>query len=464
MMKQRTQLLAAITEAHERTLELVADLDDEQMIGPLLAIVNPLRWELGHVAWFYENWLLRHLRGRAPLVSNGDELYNSATIAHDTRWDLLLPAKADTIAYVKEILHQVINADPATEALNGFAENYFLELSLLHECMHAEAFTYTRQTLNYPAPQLFAGSDVAEAENHDSVTGHIGGSSGNDPTAGRQTGSLRSWNDCSGDAFIPGGSFLLGSPADSDHFIFDNERDAHFVTVKPFSIARTATTQAEFLAFVEANGYARPEWWSEAGWQWRTAVSAQHPLYWRREPDGHWSRKNFAQWVALEDNLPVLHVNWHEAEAYCRFAGRRLPTESEWEMAACCEPSEDGDGITEHKRRFPWGDESPTAERANLDWRAMQCVPVNACGAGDSAFGVRQMIGNVWEWTATDFQPFPNFKAGPYKEYSAPWFGDHKVLRGGCWATRSVLIRPTYRNFYKPDRRDVWAGFRTCAL
>ncbi|MEK7831745.1 MAG: SUMF1/EgtB/PvdO family nonheme iron enzyme, partial [Acidobacteriota bacterium] len=148
--------------------------------------------------------------------------------------------------------------------------------------------------------------------------------------------------------------------------------------------------------------------------------------------------------------------NWFEADAYCRWAGRRLPTEAEWEMAA----SSDSSG---GKRIFPWGDEAPTPERANLDWLDGGLLPVDALPTGDSAFGCRQMIGNVWEWTVTDFAPFGGFAPGPYKEYSAPWFGDHKVLRGGCWATRSRLIRNGYRNFYKPDRRDVWAGFRTCA-
>jgi iron(II)-dependent oxidoreductase len=159
-----------------------------------------------------------------------------------------------------------------------------------------------------------------------------------------------------------------------------------------------------------------------------------------------------------------LHVNWYEASAYCRWANRRLPTEAEWEMAASAEPGPGGDGIAERKRLYPWGDEPPTQERANLDWRGMGCIEAQALPASESAFGCRQMIGNTWEWTAGTFEPFPGFVAGPYKEYSAPWFGDHKVLRGGCWATRSHLIRNNYRNFYKPDRRDVWAGFRTCAL
>jgi iron(II)-dependent oxidoreductase len=179
---------------------------------------------------------------------------------------------------------------------------------------------------------------------------------------------------------------------------------------------------------------------------------------------GRWLRRHFDQWVPLEDRLPVIHINWYEAEAYCSWASRRLPTEAEWEMAASCEPSSGNRPIANPKRVFPWGDESPTPDRANLDWFAMGCIEVDALPSGDSAFGCRQMIGNTWEWTSTNFGPYPGFEPGPYKEYSAPWFGDHKVLRGGCWATRSGMIRNAYRNFYTPDRRDVWAGFRTCAV
>jgi iron(II)-dependent oxidoreductase len=186
-------------------------------------------------------------------------------------------------------------------------------------------------------------------------------------------------------------------------------------------------------------------------------MKADQPVYWERGPAGRWFERVYDELERLQDHLPVLHVNWYEAEAYCRWAGRRLPTEAEWEMAASM------DATLSRKRRFPWGDTTPSGVEGNLDWRAGGRLPVDALPAGDSAFGCRQMVGNVWEWTATDFCPYPGFVADPYKEYSEPWFGDHKVLRGGCWTTRSHLIRNTWRNFYTADRRDVWAGFRTCA-
>jgi iron(II)-dependent oxidoreductase len=296
--------------------------------------------------------------------------------------------------------------------------------------MHDEAFTYTRQTHGYPAPKFTLGStNKSESEG----------------------GSLE------GDAELPGGGFELGSTPDEE-FVFDNEKWAHPVDVASFRIARAAVTQSEFLSFMDDEGYLREELWSADGWKWRQSAGAVHPVSWGRGDSGSWQRRDFDRWVDLEPNKPVLHVSWYEADAYCRWAGRRLPTEAEWEFAASVDPRTGG------KRRYPWGDDPPTAERANLDWRAMGALDVGTLPAGESPCGCRQMIGNTWEWTSSAFDPYPGFSPDPYKDYSEPWFGDHLVLKGGCWATRSRLIDNAYRNFYKPDRRDVWAGFRTCAL
>ena len=442
------ELHAQLSEARERTLELVGDLSDEQMIGPRLDIVNPLRWEIGHLGYFQEYWILRHFRGEAPTWPEGDRLYDSARIAHDTRWDLPIPSKADTLAYIQRILERVTEgSSDYGRKIGGYDESYFTRLALLHEYMHAEAIAYTRQTLGYTPPKIKIAA----------------GGSGREPSfeAGR-TGSRTGDGVSLGDAEIPGGTFMMGSTPDRP-FVFDNEQWAHPVTLGPFRAARTAVSNAQFAAFVEDNGYHRRELWTDEGWRWRDNAQAEQPAYWRRQAGGAWLRRNFDIWIPLEERLPVVHVNWYEADAYCRWAGRRLLTEAEWEMAAGTAPACGEPDVSQHKRLFPWGDEPPTAERANLDWRAMGCVPVDALPAGDSAFGCRQMIGNVWEWTASDFGPYPGFSPGPYKEYSAPWFGGHKVLRGGCWVTRSGLIRNTYRNFYQPHRRDVWAGFRTGA-
>ena len=446
-----TRLCGALQEARARTLELVADLTDEQLLGPRLAIVNPPIWEIGHVAYFQEYWTLRHLRRQSPLLADADALYDSARVAHDTRWDLPLPSRDETLAYMERVLDGVTKefqgSGSAAGAARPYDQEYFLRLALFHEDMHAEAITYTRQTLGYGVPRVTISQQATW--DRQEVKGEQAETS---PEAEEL-----------GDAEIPGGRFWLGSPPGCG-FVFDNEQWAHTVEVRPFSISRTAVSNEQFAAFVADGGYRRQELWCGPGWRWREATGAEHPVYWQLLANGRWWRRNFDQLLPLESRHPVLHVNWYEADAYCRWAGRRLPTEVEWEMAASAEPTSGGRAITERKRRYPWGDDPPTPARANLDWRAMGCLNVEALPAGESAFGCRQMLGNVWEWTADNFAGYPGFAPGPYQEYSAPWFGDHKVLRGGCWVTRSRLIRNAYRNFYKPDRRDVWAGFRTCAL
>lgn len=444
-----------------RTLGLVADLSDEQLIGPRLTIVNPPLWEIGHVAWFAEFWVLRHLRGEKPLLPDGDRLYNSTDVAHDTRWELLLPSRVKTLDYMNAVLERSAQHIAAKPMLST-DEFYFYLLALFHEGMHGEALAYTRQTLAYARPQLCQTTTPAPS----SANGHAT------------------------DVAIPSGDFVLGATQDFP-FVFDNEKWAHPVQVKPFCISRTTVTNGEFRRFVEAGGYRERQYWSDEGWRWLESGGApqlekslagffhkelnekperpefierpNHPIYWRRAGTG-WEQRSYDHYVELNDQLPVLHVNWFEADAYCRWAGRRLPTEAEWETAASAEPA-DSKGMLNRKRRyFPWGNDLSSGVPANLDWQAGGAVDVNAHAQGDSAFGCRQMIGNVWEWTASNFQPYPGFTVDPYKEYSQPWFGTHKVLRGGCWATSSLLIRNTWRNFYTPDRRDVWAGFRTCAL
>ena len=430
-VKRDTELAVWVRDARQKTLEVVADLSDEQLMGPQLRIVNPLLWEIGHVTWFQEKWALRHAGGEVPIRADADSLYDSAAVAHDTRWDLPLPSRADTLAYMTAVRDRVLERIERGNLTEQ--ERYFIMLGVFHEDMHTEAFTYTRQTHGWSAP-IFSGLDSA--------------SSG-------ESGLLL------GDAEIPGGQFLLGALQD-EPFVFDNEKWAHPVEVRPFAIARAPVTQSEFAEFVEGKGYNRREFWSEPGWQWRQSAAAEHPVCWKREAAGRWLRRNFDHWVPLEPHRPVLHVSWWEAEAYCRWAQRRLPTEAEWEIAASAEPAEFGRELAEEKRRLPWGDDGATPDHANLGWRAMGAVDVNACSAGDTAFGCRQMIGNVWEWTANDFGPYPGFEIDPYREYSQPWFGTHKVLRGGAWPTQPRLLRNTWRNFYTPDRRDVWAGFRTC--
>jgi iron(II)-dependent oxidoreductase len=424
------ELVAQLREVRHRIRRLTEDLSSSELLGPRLDIVNPVLWEIGHVGWFHEYWTLRHAHGRAPLIERGDRLWDSSNVAHATRWQLDLPDRAGTFGYMADVLAR------QEDLLGGTIDDgarYFYELAIRHEDMHAEALTYSRQTLAYAPPQ-----ELGDATR---------------PAAGALPG----------DVAVPGGTWRLGSTA-ADGFVFDNEKWAHETALAPFRIARAPVTNAEFAAFVDAGGYGVREFWSDAGWDWRQRRNAERPAYWQPKRDGVWSVRRYRAVEELAPHQPVVFVSWFEAEAWCRWAGRRLPSEAEWETAAIGMPAPDRTRLADARRRWPWGDAPPRPARANLDYAFDGPVDVAACAAGDSAFGCRQMIGNVWEWTASDFLPFAGFQADPYKDYSQPWFGTRKELRGGCWATSARIARPAYRNFFTPDRSDVIAGFRTCAL
>jgi iron(II)-dependent oxidoreductase len=423
-------LRAMLHAARSRTLAHAAALQPDQWLGPYLKIVNPPQWEIGHLGWFQEHWCLRYAPdgSLAPSMRpDADALYNSATVPHATRWSLPLPSVDHTLTYLQAVFDAVLARMERMEQ-EGTTEHlrYFVQLAVFHEEMHNEAFHYTRQTLQHAVKNSEINQIVAECP-------------------------------LQGDAPISGGRFMLGA-APGGGFVFDNEKWAHEVDVRPYRMARTAVSNAEFAAFADDAGYTRRELWSDAGWRWRIEADAIAPQYWQKQ-GADWRVRRFELWLPLVPNAAVIHVNWYEADAYCRWAQRRLPTEAEWEFAAATAP-----GNLTHKRRYPWGDAMPTAAHANLFGAASGTVDVSAFAAGDSAWGVRQLFGNAWEWTADWFNAYPGFVRDPYKEYSEPWFGNHKVLRGGCYATRAGLLRNTWRNFYTPDRRDVLAGFRTCAL
>jgi iron(II)-dependent oxidoreductase len=433
MTKQRLDpaiIATQLEDAHQRTMALIDGLSRSQLIGPLLATVNPLLWEIGHAAYFYEYWVLRHHLNEPPIREDTDRLYDSISIAHDDRWELPLPGLQQTLAYIQAVEDKV-KASLATG--DDARRDYFAQYAVFHHDMHNEAYTYTRQTLNYPEPDI-----------------------------GRAGHSILDAGGLSGDASIPGGTFLLGA-TQQDGFVFDNEKWAHSVEIQPFRIARAAVSNGDYLEFVQADGYSKQEYWDNEGWQWCKQAGLERPVFWRQCANG-WEVRQFDQWHALPMNAALVHVSWHEARAYCRWAGRRLPTEVEWEVAAAAEPAADGQSLASSKRHFPWGNEAPRGDQASLDGYALGTVDVGAHAAGDSAFGCRQMIGNVWEWTQDSFAPYPGYVPDMYQDYSQPLFGITKVLRGGAWPTRARMIRNTWRTYYGPDRNDVFAGFRTCAI
>ena len=357
------------------------------------------------------------LKGREPALQE-----TASLLRHVTQHEYM-GRDSENLAMVRQTLgyrvHRLKGREPTLQ------ETYFYRHVTQHEYMHSENLAMVRQTLGYRRPAF---------PNVQRGTVEV------DPAYPRR------------DVEVPGTSFPLGAPKD-EPFVFDNEKWVHKVEIKPFRIANTPVTNAEFVEFVEGGGYVTRKYWGKRGWEWRRRNGHEHPQFWSKR-DGTSFLRSFDQRLPLDPWHPVIYVNWYEAKAYCAWAGRRLPTEAEWEYAAS----------GPRKNRFPWGETPPTPERANLDYRYGGPVDVRAFAAGDSPFGCRQMIGNVWEWSDSYLTPYPGFVLDPYKEYSQPYFGQKPVLRGGGWTTRSGMIRNTWRNFFVRHRRNIVAGFRTCAL
>lgn len=396
------QLAHALRDARQRTLAIYAHLDMEHIDVPCLPTVNLPRWELAHIAWFQEYWCARQPEGRATslrpsILDRADSLFDSSAVEHGSRWHLDYPPQRELFAYMEATLERSLDLLAATTE----PRRYFFELALLHEDMHGEALLMTLQTLGLPAPEGI----------------------GSEPPPSIPEPSF--------DVHFEGGDFALGSEPGQGHFVFDNEKWAHSVSLRPFSMASRPVTCHEFIQFLDATGSAAPR-------------------YWMRQGTG-WVSRRFDQWAPVDPNAPVMHVSLDQALAYCDWARRRLPTEMEWEFAA-----RNGAGD-----RYPWGDFR--AEPSGVLDFTYSGPSMAVADPAPSRSGAKYLIGGVWEWTSSAFAPYPGFAPDPYKEYSQPWFQSHFVLRGGSFATRSRLAHNRYRNFYLRERADIFAGFRTCA-
>jgi iron(II)-dependent oxidoreductase len=387
----RTQQLAeALQDARHYTLRLFECFADAGLDNPVrvpqLRIVNPPLWELGHTAWFAEWFVLREAISSHPadaqgnsLLSKGDDWFDSNTVPHRNRWTLDLPSTGGVKTYCHEVLDRVL--DKLTREANVDDALYPYRLALAHEDMHGEAFLYSLQTLGLAAPL-----QLTHDEQNFSTPSEIG---------------------------FPGGAIQLGSSASLGGFMFDNEKFAHSCYVPPFRMDSTLVTNAQFADFIADGGYDNRQFWSLSGADWLMRQERSAPRYWEREA-GQWRTMRFGQLTTLAAHEPVRHITLYEAQAYCAWAGRRLPTESEWEYAA----------LHGHPA-FRWG--------------------------------------QLWEWTASPFEPYPGFSPDRYREYSQPWFSSHQVLRGASFATPSRFGSAKFRNFYMPERDDIFCGFRTCA-
>ncbi|MFE7665760.1 ergothioneine biosynthesis protein EgtB [Streptomyces celluloflavus] len=421
----RERAAVALHAARDRTRLLTTCVEEGDLLAQHSPLMSPLVWDLAHIGNQEEQWLLRTVGGRDALRPDLDSVYDAFAHPRAARPSLPLLGPAEAHGYAGEVRGRVLDilartplrGDPLLDA--GFAFGMIAQ----HEQQHDETMLITHQLRRGPA------------------------------VLGAPDPPVTSDGILPAEVLVPGGPFTMGTS--TEPWALDNERPAHRRLLPAFLLDTTPVSNGAYLRFIEDGGYDDPRWWAGAGWAQVREHGLRAPLFWRQE-GGRWLRRRFGVTEPVPPDEPVLHVSWYEADAYARWAGRRLPTEAEWEKAARHDPA------TRRARRYPWGDADPTPAHANLGQRHLRPAPVGSYPEGQSPLGIRQLIGDVWEWTASDFLPYPGFAAFPYREYSEVFFGPaHKVLRGGSFAVDPVACRGTFRNWDLPVRRQIFAGFRT---
>ena len=422
-------LTGKLEEARERTRFLLGPVSEEDLVAQHDQIMSPLIWDYGHIANYEELWLLQKAHGKVLSKWELYDMYDASLHPREERPSLNLLNRKDAELYLDAVRKAVLETleDANFDADDPLLRDGFVyEMIVQHEYQHNETMLQTlqlKQGEGYkpePRVELPAG----RAPEREMIP-------------------------------IPGSEFVMGT--DDRARALDNERNAHVVDLPGFLIDATPVTNGAYLRFVEDGGYERSEFWNPAGWEYIKEESIAAPKHWYQPEPHSWWTERFGFDEPLDPAMPVVHVSWYEADAYARWSGKRLPTEAEWEKSASWDPD------TGTKRLYPWGDEAPTPARANLDQLAFRAAEVGAYPEGASAYGVLGMIGDVWEWTSSNLYAYPGFEAFPYREYSEIFFGpDHKVLRGGSWATRPGAMRNTFRNWDYPIRRQLFVGFR-CA-
>ena len=450
----RERARSALEAARARTLALTDCLDDAELGAQHSPLMSPLVWDLAHIGNQEEIWLVRAAGGRPALRPDLDPLYDAFRHPRASRPALPLLSPEQARAYIAAVRTQALDvladapltsapptsaspsstplpSTPPTSAPQPEAplldRGFVFGMLAQHEQQHDETMLATHQLRQGP-PVLDAPAP---------------------PAAPPDAAALPL------DVLVPAGPFSMGTS--TDPWALDNERPAHTVDLPAFRLDTTPVSHAAYLEFVQDGGYTDPRWWSPEGWAHRRAEQLEAPLFWHRDGD-RWLHRRFGRTEPLPADRPVIHVCWYEADAYARWAGRRLPTEAEWEKAARHDPA------TGRSLRHPWGEQDPGPRHANLGQRHLEPAPAGSYPDGAAPSGARQLLGDVWEWTSTDFTGYPGFAAFPYREYSEVFFGgDYKVLRGGSFGTDPVACRSTFRNWDLPVRRQIFAGFRTAA-
>jgi gamma-glutamyl hercynylcysteine S-oxide synthase len=423
----RARVAVLLAASRARSTALTDAVDEADLVAQHSPLMSPLVWDLAHIGSQEELWLVRDVGGREPLRPEIDGLYDAFQHSRASRVELPLLTPPEARAYVAEVRDKALDVLERAP-LRGrrlVEQGFAFGMIVQHEQQHDETMLATHQ--------LRAGAPVLHAEPPPPALA---------PPRAREV-------------LVPAGGFLMGTS--TEPWALDNERPAHPVELPAYWIDTAPVTNGQYAEFVAAGGYDDRRWWSAEGWRHRVDAGLVAPQFWERDAAGDWWRRRFGVLEPVRPDEPVVHVCFHEAAAYAAWAGRRLPTEAEWEKAARYDPA------SGRSRRYPWGDEEPTAAHANLGQRHLQPAPVGAYPRGASALGVHQLVGDVWEWTSSGFHPYPGFEMFPYPEYSQVFFGgDYRVLRGGSFGTDPAAVRSTFRNWDHPIRRQIFAGFR-CA-
>ncbi|HBD98678.1 MAG TPA: ergothioneine biosynthesis protein EgtB [Gemmatimonadetes bacterium] len=425
------EISSLLSEARSRTLLLMSALSDEDLRLQHDKLMSPIVWDLGHIGHFEEVWLVENLANGSTGSEGLRGIYNPFENPRAQRDELPLPSRSECHRYLEAVRGRVLERLASTDLGADdpmLCDSFVYRMVLQHEYQHNETML---QTVQLKHGEAYAAPGRIEPPVVDDEA----------PAPGNMVR-------------FPGGVVVHGT--DDRSVAYDNERPGHEVTLAPFWIDVHPATNGEYLDFLEDDGYERRELWSDLGWAWKDEANLIAPAYWLRQGDG-WHERRMDRTASLQSERPVCHICYWEAEAYAAWAGKRLPTEPEWEAAASWDPK------TGAKRLYPWGDEPPSGTRANLDVMLFQATVVGTFGQGVSPIGCWGMMGDVWEWTSTDFRAYPGYETFPYPEYSEVFFGnEYKVLRGGAWATRFGAIRNTFRNWDYPIRRQIFSGVR-CA-